>query len=206
MEKSKVVIDADFFRHVTDVEPNSKVLETMLNELNMAPVMHKYVAEIELCNNARLENLIKTRAIVIIGEPDFINDDNIEEYKRYFRGAYKRINGLDIDDDTDVLRYGYSFEALKESLGEIRSIYLAMKKGYKIFMSDDNGSRLVAKYASNSKHMIDVWKLCRLFEECHNNGTSLAWTDIRNIVAKGIYNETERDKIKNLFVQNSIQQ
>ena len=202
MEKSKVVIDADFFRHATDIEPNSKVFETMLNELNMTPVMHKYVAEIELTKNPHLEKLIMSGFIEIIGESDFIGEKNIKEYNRYFRGAYKKINLKELGEDIDVLKYGYSAEARKESLGEIRSIYLAMKKGYKIFMSDDNGSSRVANYANNSKHMIEVWKLSRLLEECHENGTSLIWKDIRNIVAKGIRNESVRDKIKNLFCES----
>ncbi len=199
MEKSKVVVDADFFRHATDVEPNSKVFETMLDELSMIPVMHKYVAEVELANNPQLENLIKNGFIEIVDESDFIDDNNIEEYNRYFRGAYRKTNRLELGEDVDVLKYGYSGETRKESLGEIRSIYLAMKKGYKIFMSDDNGSRLIANYVNNSKHKIDVWKLPRLLEECHNNVTSLTWKDIRNIVAKGIGNESVRDNIKELY-------
>ena len=199
MERSKVVIDADFFRHATDVEPNSKVLETMLNELNMAPVMHKYVAEVELVNNPHLEKLIKAGFIEIIGESDYIDEKNIEEYKRYFRGAYKIINRIDLGEDEDVLKYGYSEDIRKESLGEIRSIYLAMKKGYKIFMSDDNGSRLVANYANSSKHRVEVWKLSRMLEECYGKGTSLTWKDIRNIVARGVSSEAARDKIKGLF-------
>ena len=202
MEKSKVVLDADFFRHATDIEPNSKVFETMLNELCMTPVMHKYVAEVELAKNHHLEKLIESGFIEIIGESDYIDEKNIEEYKRYFRGAYKIINRIELGEDEDVLGYGYSGETRKESLGEIRSIYLALKKGYKIFMSDDNGSRLVANYANNSKHRIDVWNLSRLLGECHNNGTSLTWRDIRNIVAKGICNESVRDKIKDLFCEN----
>ena len=199
MEKSKVIIDADFFRHATDIEPNSKVFETMLKELNMQPVMHKYVATIELSKNTCLDKLIKSGSIEVIEESDYIDEANIEEYKRYFKGAYKRVNGIDMGDDVDVMKYGYSFEARKESLGEIRSVYLAMKKGYKIFMSDDNGSRLVANYASNSKHKVDVWKLYRVLEECHTIGTSLTWRDIRNIVAKGINNESEKDKIKKIY-------
>ena len=150
-----------------------------------------------------MDKLIKSGAIEVIGEKDFINEEGIEEYKRYFKSAYKITNRVDINDDVDVLEYGYSFEAPKESLGEIRSIYLAMKKGYKIFMSDDNGSKLIAQYTSNSKHTIDIWKLQRLLEECKNVGTSLTWKDIRNIVARGINNEWDRDRIKNLFCENN---
>ena len=74
MEKSKVVIDADFFRHITDVEPNSKVLETALDELNFKPVIHRYIVDVELCQNSCLDKLIKSGAIEVIGEKDFINE------------------------------------------------------------------------------------------------------------------------------------
>ena len=201
MEKSKVILDADFFRHITEVEPNSKVLEIALDELKMTPVMHKYVADIELKQNPHLDHLIRSGVIEIIGESDFITEENIKEYERYFRAAYKIVNRIELGKGVDVQKYGYSFEAPKESLGEIRSIYLAMKKGYKIFLSDDNGSKLVAKYVNNSKHMIKVWKLYNLFEECWKIGTSLTWKGIRNIVAKGIKNEADRDKIRNLFCE-----
>ncbi len=47
------------------------------------------------------------------------NDD--ENYKYYFQCAYERMNCFDFPDEEDI----YTYHAIDENLGEIRSIYLA---------------------------------------------------------------------------------
>ena len=138
----KAVIDADFFRKATEYDRGTKLFLHMLDDLNMQPVMHEFVAGTELRRNEYLNQLLQADRITVIHYEDYLLDDaDKEEYKEYFLDAYERMNHLDFPEDKDI----YQYSDPQESLGEIRSLYMAMKKGYRYFMSDDTDSKMLAK-------------------------------------------------------------
>ena len=83
-DKQKVVLDADFFRHTTDHENNTLLLEKLLDEAGYTPIMHKYVADIELRENKHLTHMKSKERIEIVSEKDFLSFPD-ENYERYLR-------------------------------------------------------------------------------------------------------------------------
>lgn len=193
MSDKKVVLDADFFRKFTDNELNTKLLETLLSDLGYSPVMHHYVATRELRHNKLLENLKNQGKIEIIKDLDFLTEDDLEDYDSYFRNAYRKVNALDLEEDVDVLEYGYTEDVYHESLGEIRSIYLARKLKYDIFLSNDNGSKQIVEYVNSKRHHIDVYNVAEILFKCKNVGTSLEFKDLKNV-----FHQLKKDKCKKL--------
>lgn len=193
MDNRKVVLDADFFRKFTDNESNTKVLETLLSDLGYSPVMHHYVATRELRNNKMLEDLKNQGKIKIIRDSDFIPDNELEDYDSYFRNAYRKVNAFDLDEEVNVLEYGYTEDVYHESLGEIRSIYLARKLKYDVFLSNDNGSKQIVDYVNSKKHHIDVYNVAEILFRCKKEGTSLAFKDLKNVLY-----QLQKDKCKQI--------
>ena len=168
MNNNYVVIDADFFIKCTEQEIGTGLFQKIVGKDDYIPVMHSYVAKVELSNNVKLRNLIKQGKIVILGESSYLNEDeaDLEDYIEYFHEAYKRINNLDLGEQTDVLTYGYDGNASKQSLGEIRSLYMAFKLGILLFLSNDNGSKVVADcYINSSQNKVIVKNLYTILKE-----------------------------------------
>lgn len=179
MKKSvqKVVIDADFFRHTTDHEIGTALFEQILKDNSFFPVMHKYVADIELKNNEKLNRLINSKKIEILGEKDYILDENKDDYIEYFNQAYGYLNERAFDED--VFSYGYDGKVFEESLGEIRSVHLALSEGYKLLLSDDADSKRLSKFINSSKHSLKVINFYELIIGNKKINGSLRWKDLK---------------------------
>ena len=191
--RTTAVIDADFFRNATEYDRSTTFFLRILDEMEMKPVMHEFVAETELSQNQYLDQLLQSGRIAVVRYEDYLRDDtDKEEYKEYFLDAYERINHLEFPADEDI----YKYSAQKESLGEIRSLYMAMKKGYHYFMSDDGDSKFLAKNYFSSKHAIEVNSLYDVLVKCKEKGTTLTWKDINPTVSNAM--NKRQDKIENL--------
>lgn len=184
----KVVIDADFFRSTTDHEPGTRLFEALMNDNGYQPVMHKYVSSVELKNNDRLNTLIKNGKIEIVSDNDYI-EKNDANYIDYFNEAYYLLNDRSLDGE-DVMLYGYDVPRWEESLGEIRSVYLAYAMNYRIILSNDSDTLLLTKRISSSKHVIESVRLEKLLLNNPKQGGSLTWKDIRITVDK-VYNNRQ---------------
>lgn len=184
MASSKVVLDADFFRKFTDDEFNTALLEKVLNELGYDAVIHKYVAERELRNNNHLKKLIESNKVEIIGEDEYLSPDDFDDYDEYFRRAYQTLNAIELGDDINIMEYGYKEEVFHESLGEIRSLYLARKKGYGVFLSDDSGARKIVGFLNSKKHHIDVYRVVDVLFRCNEIGADITYKDLKNLFYK----------------------
>ena len=191
--RTTAVIDADFFRNATEYDRSTTFFLRILDEMEMKPVMHEFVAETELSQNQYLDPVLQSGRIAVVRYEDYLRDDtDKEEYKEYFLDAYERINHLEFPADEDI----YKYSAQKESLGEIRSLYMAMKKGYHYFMSDDGDSKFLAKNYFSSKHAIEVNSLYDVLVKCKEKGTTLTWKDINPTVSNAM--NKRQDKIENL--------
>lgn len=191
--RTKAVIDADFFRNATEYDQGVTLFLRMLDGLDMQPVMHEFVAETELRQNKYLGQLIQTGQLAVIRYEDYLQSNaEKEEYKEYFLEAFGRINRYDFPKDKDIYQYSDG----QESLGEIRSIYMAMKKGYRYFMSDDGDSRVLAKNFFSSKHAVEVASLYDVLITCKGKGVGLSWRDINPTVMNAM--NKRQDKIAHL--------
>ena len=195
----KVAIDADFYRHTTEHEMGTGLFEKILSEYSYYPVMHKYIAEIELKYDERLPRLIKENKIEIISERDYLEKEDIEDYEEYFHYMYERINQLPLGDE-NVITYGYDGQKARESLGEIRSGYMAWKLGYGILVSDDRHAKIIVNSLSSAIHPLVRKSLYDLLIDNHRNNGSITWKDIRVSIPRAFdRDEKRRNELINLY-------
>lgn len=64
----------------------------MMEELNLCPVMHEFVVNVELKNNEYLQQLLNKKQISVIYYEYYLEKDDRAEYEKYFLEAYERIN------------------------------------------------------------------------------------------------------------------
>lgn len=180
-ERIKAVIDADFFRKLTEHENGIGLFLRVMDDLGMDPIMHEYVAETELKDNVYLQKLLNMGKLSIVHYGDYLKEEDHDEYEKYFRAAYEKINYFDFPEE-DI----YQYAARGESLGEIRSLYMARKRGYIYFMSDDAGARTLAKSFFSSKRALEVKTLFDAFVMCKERNTKLKWKDINPTVTNAM--------------------
>ena len=177
LSNQKVVIDADFFRHTTEHEIGTALFEKLMSENGYIPVMHKYVSAVELKDNDKLASLIRNKKIIIISEKDYLKSNDVD-YREFFLVMYQKLNGVELGEE-DIATYGYDGQCWGESLGEIRSVYLAYSKGYSLLLSDDHGAREAVEYISSSKHTVEVRSFYDLLKSNIAEEGSLRWKDIK---------------------------
>lgn len=188
----KTAIDADFFRNITTYEHGINLFLRVMEGLNMKPVMHEFVAETELKGNEYLRQLSDTKKIEVIHYKDYIEDTDQNNYAKYFITAFERINKYDFPNNQDIYKYAEP----DESLGEIRSLYMARKMGFQYFMSDDADARLIAKNFFSTKSRVDVRSLFEVLMICKEKNIGLQWKDINPTVCNAM--QKRQDKVNRL--------
>lgn len=196
-ERIRAVIDADFFRHITEYERGIKLFLQVMDDLGMEPVMHEFVAGVELKGNTYLQQLIDTGNISVVSYKDYLKEEDKLEYEEYFLDAYERINHLDFSKRSDI----YQYADQGESLGEIRSLYMAKKMGCIYFMSDDADAKYLANNFFSSKSKVSVKTLFDALVMCKEKGTDLNWKDINPTVTNVMRKRQKKvEQLKRLYV------
>ena len=188
-DQIKAVIDADFFIKATEYERGTSLFMQIMHDLDMYPVMHRFVADTELKGNPYLPALVSNCQLAVIDYEEYLlSDADREEYDEYFQDAFERLNRFPFSEKKDIYKYSQP----GESLGEIRSLYMAMKKKYSYFMSDDSGSRFLARNFFSSKHTIDILSLYEALVQCKRQGTCMTWKQINPTVTNALRSRQER--------------
>lgn len=130
--------------------------------------------------------------VTTLSYDDYLCEEDRAEYEEYFTEAYERINRFDLPKGCDI----YKYEEPDESLGEIRSLYMARKKGYIYFMSDDAGAKMLAKNFFSNKRIVKVQSLFDVLIMCKERDTMLRWKDINPTVTNAM--RKRQDKVKRL--------
>ena len=169
-ERQNAVIDADFFIKLTQYDDKRATLfRQLMEDLNIQPIMHAYVARTEIKSFPAIKELIQEGLIIVYDYSDYIDDQNREDYKDYFEDAFEQMNLYEFPDGEDI----YTYDCEDESLGEIRSVYLAKTLKCLYFMSDDGNARRLAKRHSVGKHQIVAWDIYTALTECKQRGTHI---------------------------------
>ncbi|MCM1264541.1 MAG: hypothetical protein NC313_17650 [Butyrivibrio sp.] len=187
-----VVIDADFFRNITEYEQGTGLFLRVMNDLEMKPIMHEFVANVELKGNIYLQQLLDMGIVSVIYYKDYLKEEDKAEYAEYFIEAYEHINHFDFLESGNI----YEYADKNESLGEIRSLYMARKMGYIYFMSDDADAKTLARNFFSSKRKVTVKSLFDVLAMCKEKNIGLRWKDINPTVSNAMRNR--RDKISRL--------
>ena len=159
-----------------------------MEDLGVQPVMHKFVADIELKKDANIQDMVKAGCIEIRDYEDYlITDEDRADYEAYFLDAYESMNRFDFPEGEDI----YTYFCEDEGLGEIRSIYMAKKLGYEYFMSDDGGAKRLAKAFIKKLNVLNVFSALM---ECKKRGTSITLKQL-NPTITNVFRE-RRDMLK----------
>ena len=192
-EKLRAVVDADFFIKMTDHDDqNATLFFTLMDDLEFQLIMHKYVAEMELKSFPELKKLIEAGKIIVLDYNDYITDANCEEYEEYFRDAFEQMNKYPFPENEDI----FTYHCEDESLGEIRSVYMAKTLQYPYFMSDDGSAKQLADRNSTSKHPITTWNVYEALMQCKERGTRIT-LKMLNPTISNIFRKRQ-DKLKKL--------
>lgn len=193
MEKTKAVIDADFYIKLTEyAQDKRKLFCWVMADLNVRPVMHKYVADVELKKSTSLQELIAGGAIDIVDYDAYIDRENDENYREYFKLAYEKMNRYDFPENQDI----YTYHCIDENLGEIRSIYMAMRMNCMYFMSDDSGARSFVKNTFTSKKRLETMSVYDALKKCCDLKTSISLKQLNPVIHQ-IFRE-QQDRLKKL--------
>lgn len=195
-EQINVVIDADFFLNITEYEHGTALFLRVMNDLGMKPIMHEFVANVELKGNIYLQQLLDTGTVSVVSYKDYLKEEDKAEYAEYFMEAYERVNHFDFSESSDI----YEYADRDESLGEIRSLYMARKMGYIYFMSDDADAKTLAGNFFSGKRKVNVKSLFDVLVMCKEKNTGLQWKDINPTVTNAMRKRRDKiDRLKELY-------
>ena len=185
MHMDKAVIDADFFIKMTAYDVEGKLFLQLMEDLDFQPVMHRYVAEIELRKSETAITLIGENKIQVVDYADYIlsNDDYID----YFLQAFEKMNRFDFPEKEDV----FTYHAEDESLGEIRSIYMAKMMGYSIFISDDGMARRLATHIFLPQKPIEAKSFFQVLMDGKTKGTSITLKQLNPTISNMFRNRKD---------------
>ena len=197
-EQIKVVIDADFFINITEYERGTGLFLKVMDDLGLEPVMHEFVANTELKGNLYLQQLLDKGLVSIVSYKDYLKEEDKAEYAEYFMRAYEKVNCRDFSPKDDI----YDYADQDESLGEIRSLYMARKLGYIYFMSDDADAKMLAKNFFSSKKKVKVKSLFDVLIMCKERDTNLRWKDINPTVTNAMRKRQDKiGRLKELYCE-----
>lgn len=191
---TEVIIDTDFFNKITlapNVDDGKDLFIRTMNELNVQPVVHYYVAKREMpVKNPIATELVDSGYLKVYQKKDIVKNQEEEQlYENYFRKWYNYLN-FDkprLEKNVDV------FELLRaeHSLGEIHSTLMAYFLNLKMIMSDDSDAADLVKYAGLSD--IEVWNLVDVYSTIGGKAfKTITIQEVENVIRS----ENSRDSIK----------
>lgn len=184
------VIDADFYIKMTEYAcDDGKLFLQLMKDLGVQPVMHDFVANTELKDSPCIADMKTSGAIQIIRYEHYLKSEkDKKDYEEYFLEAYEKMNLFEFPEKEDI--YTYSFK--DESLGEIRSIYMAKKLGYGYFMTDDGGAKRLANSFLRNPIVLNVYNALL---KCKEKGTSITLKQLNPTITNVFRGRQEQLKI-----------
>lgn len=198
--KNVAAIDTDFFQKSTELDQGEFFLK-MMESLDLVPVMHPYVAKVELWNNQKAQALLQSGSILKLEYEDFLEEWELEKYKEDVWQLFELVNEVNLPPviHRDIYREGFRLSS--RNMGEIMTELMAKRLRIPVFMSNDEGAKTIAKRHINSSiYQLEVLNLVDVLKtvgECSNN---LKWNEIKkvlNTAGMGSY----KDELRSLWVQ-----
>lgn len=199
MESTKVVLDCDFLQGILG---NSSVnfFKQLMSELNVKPVVHSYVAEVELQYCSEAKKLIEDGYIEKIEYSQYLLSD-------YDRELYNEMVWELLDDygkydlppkrHRDVFREGFHYS--ENSIGEIMSELMAKRMQLPLFASNDGGAKSIANSRINSsKYILEVKNIADLLNDIGVRENGLAWRDVKAVLREKRWHE-KREELWHLW-------
>ena len=171
MYSDEILLDSDFCNMFYDLNTQDTKIDVdelynkIIKQIGKKPCLHKYIAESELLSNNYIKEKIKNNEIRIIDFSEIVKDDESKLYYEFlFHEYYKFLYETDcqnnkIDPRTTEENFtGDVFTSRRAGVnfGEIHSLITSFFLGIPIFLSNDNGAKILAEKKINTKNNISV--------------------------------------------------
>lgn len=199
MEKTEAVLDSDFVQGLLK-RGTKEFFMQLMDELNVKPLIHPYVAEVELQYCEEAQQLILEGDIEIVPYNRYLlTEVDRQLYNERVWDILDKTSEktLPSEEYRDVFRKG--FRLTEYSIGEILSELMARYLKVPLFASNDWGAKKVAQYHINSQqYMLDVKNIAELLQEVGSGKNSLKWQDIKKVLSEDRWKK-EREKLWSLW-------
>lgn len=200
MQKTQAVVDSDFLQGILH-NGTPELFRQLMDELEITPVVHPYVAEVELQYCKEAQELIKEGYIKKIEYNDFLPfDADKEVYNTQVWEILDKISEKDLPPEKyqDVFRK--DFRLTEYSIGEVLSELMAKKMQLPLFASNDFGAKNIARlHLNSSRYHLEVKNVADLLEKVIERGTSMAWKDMKAILREERWRK-DRDRLRVRFL------
>lgn len=202
MGKKEAVLDCDFLLNLL-TNTSVEFFIQLMDELEVSPVVHSYVADVELEYCQEAQELIKEGYIRKI------------EYAEYLKTEMQRDNYnqavwfiLDIFNDgilpplryRNVFRDDFSYKT--HSIGEVLSELMAKELKFELFASNDFGAKIIAnRHINSTYYKLKVWNLADVFKEIGKRENSLQWKDIKSALRDERW-KRDKKKLREFWIQD----
>ena len=202
MDKREVIVDCDFLSDLLKNTSKDFFIQLM-DELGVRPIVHSYVADVELEYCKEAQELIQSGYIRKIEYAEYLQDET--QRMQYNQSVWQILDIINDDDlppekYQDVFRKGFSYKT--HSIGEVMSELMAKELKLELFASNDFGAKSVAKRHINSaRYELKVRNLAELLREVGQRENTLKWKDIKEALRDERW-KREKDKIRKFWVKN----
>lgn len=181
--KNAVAVDADFFLSVTHLD-QGEFFKQMMDEMQVVPVMHPYVAEVELALSEPAKQLLTDGYIQKLSYDEFLkNESERKKYQEDVWMLFVKENGNILPRQTHPDIYEKGFRLSQGNLGEIMTELMARELHLTVFMSNDKGAIRIAKRHINScRYTLSVKNLVNVLREIGGRENSLKWKKIKAVL------------------------
>ena len=201
MSKTEAVMDSDFLQSILlDVDGSEELFKQIMDDLGIIPIVHPYVAEVELQYCKKAQKLINEGYIVRIKYDDFLHSE--EERKVYNMQVWDILDefcekDLPPEKYQDVFREG--FRLTEHSIGEILSELMAKEMRVPLFASNDKGAKSIAKRHFNSnRYQLEVKNLAELLREVISRDTKIKWKEVKFLLKDERWRK-DRENLRELW-------
>jgi len=199
MGKTEAVLDSDFIQGLLKWGTKD-FFKQLMDELDVTPLVHSYVAEVELQYCIAAKELISENYIKVIPYSQYLlTDVDRQLYNEMVWDVLDKISEKDLPPQKyqDVFRD--DFRLTEYSIGEILSELMARYLKVPLFASNDEGAKKVAQYHINSQqYILEVKNVAELLQEVGSNENSLRWRDVKKVLSENRWNRA-KEKLWHLW-------
>lgn len=180
MQKTQAVMDSDFLQGILQ-NGSAELFKQLMDEIEVTPVVHPYVADVELqyCEDA--QKLIKEGCIKKIEYSEFLlTDADKMVYNMQVWDILDEISEKDLPPEKyrDVFRK--DFRLTEYSIGEVLSELMAKSMKLPLFASNDFGAKHVANlHINRADYHLDVKNVAELLHDVIKAGTAIPWKQMK---------------------------
>lgn len=199
MEKTEAVLDSDFLQGILKYS-SGEFLKQLMDELNVRPVVHSYVAEVELQYCTEAQQLINSGYIRKVDYSEYLLTES--DRVLYNETVWEL---LDLFDEKELPPPKYrdvfrpDFRYTEHSIGEILSELMAKYMRLPLFASNDGGAKRIAQAKINSaRYTLKVKNLSELLQQVGSCENKLKWKDVKAVLREERWKK-EKEKIHPLW-------